>query len=257
MKHPFPIILQFLYAIRVQNQTGFRLRQTGRESTVLIIPLRGRIAFTQDGRTVMADAKTPVYIPRGAAYLNECIEEADSLLFNICDTPHSTQIIPLSTVEEERARAIFARVCALQAQKNNRNAAETLSLLYRLIRDLYREEAESGSATLLAPALELAELRFADPALSIRAMADACHVSEAYLTRLFKRERGVTPFAYLTRLRMERAKELLAEHYPIGEVARLVGYGDIYQFSRAFKRVCGCSPRAHATVNRQTASDIP
>jgi AraC-like DNA-binding protein len=250
MGQSIPIITQFLYAIRVHNQTGFRLRQNGRESTVLILPLRGRIRFTQGERIIIADAQTPVYVPRGAAYLNECLEEADSLLFNICDTNRDTQILPLAAVVLERAHTIFTRICVLQARQSNQNVAETLSLLYRLVRELYREEAETGREALLEPALELAALHFADPSLSVRALAEACHISEVYLTRLFKEERSTTPFAYLTSLRMERAKELLHEQYPIGEVARQVGYSDIYQFSRAFKKQHGQAPNEYRKRHR-------
>ena len=64
-----------------------------------------------------------------------------------------------------------------------------------------------------------------------------------YLNKLFHKEMGETPFAYITRRRMEIAREMLREHCAVGEVARLVGYGDIYQFSRAFKKYYGASPK--------------
>lgn len=248
MERRLPILLGFLCAIRVHNQQGYRLRQNGRESAVLIIPLRGRIRFSQGAHVVVADAATPVYIPRGAAYLNECLEEADSLLFNICDTETVASITPLATVEHERALSLFARVCALQARKSAGGEAETLSLLYRLLSDLYREAPPAREEALLAPALEMIELRYHDPALSLASLAACCHISPAYLGRLFKQTQGKTPFAYLAEVRMERARRLLAERYPVGEVARAVGYGDIYQFSRAFKRCFGRSPHAMAGV---------
>jgi len=41
---------------------------------------------------------------------------------------------------------------------------------------------------------------------------------------------------------MKQAKILLTEMLPVGDVASMVGYSDIYQFSRAFKRFYKVSP---------------
>jgi AraC-like DNA-binding protein len=43
---------------------------------------------------------------------------------------------------------------------------------------------------------------------------------------------------------MELACELLRERCSVGEIARLVGYSEIYQFGRAFKKYYGVSPKA-------------
>ena len=156
------------------------------------------------------------------------------------------EITPLSSVEGEWALSLFARICARQAHKDRRSEAETLSLLYHLMGELYREAPPSREDALLAPALELIEQRFGDPALSLTTLAACCHISPAYLGRLFRAHLVKTPFAYLTGVRMTHARALLAEHYPVSEVARAVGYSDIYQFSRAFKAALGLSPRAYA-----------
>ena len=76
------------------------------------------------------------------------------------------------------------------------------------------------------------------------AFAASCCISTVYLNKLFHKELGVTPFFYIVQRRMAIARELLREHCSVGEVARLVGYGDIYQFSRAFKKHYGASPKA-------------
>ena len=52
----------------------------------------------------------------------------------------------------------------------------------------------------------------------------------------------MTPFQYITHIRMNQAKILLAEGYPVGVVSSMVGYSDVYQFSRAFKRFYKYSP---------------
>ena len=86
--------------------------------------------------------------------------------------------------------------------------------------------------------------RFQAKNTSRTALAAHCCISTVYLNKLFHKELGETPFSYITRRRMEIACEMLREHCAVGEVARLVGYGEIYQFSRAFKKHYGISPRA-------------
>lgn len=69
-------------------------------------------------------------------------------------------------------------------------------------------------------------------------------VTPGYLTHLFRQELGITPWEYLTYVRIERAKELLAGGVlSITEVAGQVGYGDPAYFSRVFLKETGHSPR--------------
>jgi len=66
----------------------------------------------------------------------------------------------------------------------------------------------------------------------------------SYLSKVFRQQTGVSPTEYLTKLRVEKAKELL-ETKPgllIREVAALVGYKDQYYFSKLFKKSTGLWP---------------
>ncbi|GAB4581095.1 MAG: substrate-binding domain-containing protein [Anaerolineales bacterium] len=74
-------------------------------------------------------------------------------------------------------------------------------------------------------------------------IAESIGVNEDYLSRVFKRELGITPWEYLNRYRVFRAKEILTSgHDSVGEVARKVGFSDAAYFSRVFRQVVGVSP---------------
>ena len=74
-------------------------------------------------------------------------------------------------------------------------------------------------------------------------IAESIGVNEDYLSRVFKRELGITPWEYLNRYRVFRAKELLeATSDSVGKVARKVGFSDAAYFSRVFRQVVGISP---------------
>ena len=66
-----------------------------------------------------------------------------------------------------------------------------------------------------------------------------------YANRIFKKYTGTSIMQYRNRLRINTAKPLLL-HKTIEEVAELVGFENVYYFSRCFKRYEGVSPRDYA-----------
>lgn len=80
-------------------------------------------------------------------------------------------------------------------------------------------------------------------AWDVPSMAEFCCLSPDYFAHAFKQTVGMSPAAYLARLRMEKAKELLvSDNLTIASIASLTGYRDPFYFSSAFKRAEGCSP---------------
>lgn len=68
-------------------------------------------------------------------------------------------------------------------------------------------------------------------------------VSSIYLSHLFKKEVGITFSAYITKLRIERAKELLRQgDKKIYEISEAVGYQTVQYFSKVFKKETGKTP---------------
>ncbi|TLS51140.1 AraC family transcriptional regulator [Paenibacillus antri] len=79
----------------------------------------------------------------------------------------------------------------------------------------------------------------------IRLQDIAAHVGldEKYLCRLFQAKLRMSPYRFLTDVRMRKACRLLRRHMlGVAEVARSVGYQDPLLFSRMFKRTVGLSP---------------
>lgn len=89
--------------------------------------------------------------------------------------------------------------------------------------------------------------------LSLAEIASAAYLSEFHFARLFKKIMGLTPHAYLGSLRIERARQLLAESdLAIVEVGATVGYASQSHFTKVFRETTGMTPRAF----RQAATDI-
>ena len=82
-----------------------------------------------------------------------------------------------------------------------------------------------------------------DKEISLNILANEFHLSSQYISQLFKSEIGVNFLAYLTSIRMERAKKLLlATSLSIGEISEKCGYADYRVFTKAFKKEEGSTP---------------
>jgi len=89
---------------------------------------------------------------------------------------------------------------------------------------------------------------------TVEGLAGACHVDVSYLSRLFRRFLGETPFRYMQRLQMQWAAERLhGSRCLVREVADELAM-DPFQFSRMFKRVHGVSPSEFLSLRRSDRS---
>jgi two-component system response regulator YesN len=79
--------------------------------------------------------------------------------------------------------------------------------------------------------------------ISLDDVSGSIQMSAGYFSTFFKQEIGSTFIDYLTRLRVDKAKQLMANPgLRIYEISEMVGYQDSKYFSRVFKRVLGVSP---------------
>lgn len=89
---------------------------------------------------------------------------------------------------------------------------------------------------------EYVDANFTNPDMSLTLVADEFHISEVYLSKLFKQIAGLNFSKYIEQLRMARANQLLKERRPIKDIALAVGYNSPQVFRRAYKRLYGTSP---------------
>ena len=75
-------------------------------------------------------------------------------------------------------------------------------------------------------------------------IADALHINRKYLARIFMERTGQTIKEYLTERRLAEAEKLLRAGHSVAETALMVGYADSFNFSKAFKKKNGFSPKA-------------
>ena len=80
--------------------------------------------------------------------------------------------------------------------------------------------------------------------LTVRYLSSCVYITPQYLSRLFQRFMGYSVYTYLTRYRINKAKELIIfnPHTDIQYIGNRVGYNDTSNFISVFKRVTGHTP---------------
>lgn len=90
-------------------------------------------------------------------------------------------------------------------------------------------------------AREILEERFAED-VPLAELARLAGLSPFHLIRVFEKRLGVTPHAYLTQTRVERARQRLAKGERIADIAVDCGFSDQAHLTRLFKRQTGVTP---------------
>lgn len=94
----------------------------------------------------------------------------------------------------------------------------------------------------LRAARDHADRNFADP-LDLEALAAVARLSKYHFHRLFTATYGMSPRAYLSERRIERAQDLLrATNLSVTEVCHAVGFSSLGSFSSRFREIVGESP---------------
>ncbi|MEL6616953.1 MAG: AraC family transcriptional regulator [Bacteroidota bacterium] len=118
---------------------------------------------------------------------------------------------------------------------------------------LLEESARRATRHGLAAAAETAKRRLHED-LKVSDLAAAACMSEPTFYRAFRNEFGITPAAYVTRLRVERARQLLADPArSVTDVAASVGFGSVSHFIRVYRDQVGLTPKQDQIARRAEA----
>jgi AraC-like DNA-binding protein len=120
------------------------------------------------------------------------------------------------------------------------NPAIFLSLIYKLIYYLFNEKKENSSVP--EKIRQYIDFNYMDN-ISVLTISNYFGYERSYLYRIFKNHFGVGIKEYIIKTRMEHAQILLKKGYSVGNTSLAVGYNDQTNFSKAYKKHFGESPK--------------
>lgn len=131
--------------------------------------------------------------------------------------------------------------------RNITDAFESSAMAYSFVMELYRYALNIGVSTEKWPKqVERAILyakKYYSNQIGLNDLVTASGLSKYHFTRLFHKTTNLTPIQYLTKIRIDKAIELLRmKDYSIDDIARLVGYSNGNYFIKVFHKRIGMSP---------------
>lgn len=128
--------------------------------------------------------------------------------------------------------------------KSREQIREALHSIVAGVLSFRNEHAQDNKAELIFQAKTYIETHYANPDLLLEDVAASVNLSPSHFSMVFGRETGESFKTYLTRIRIERAKELLrTTALKCSEIAYHSGYNDPHYFSYAFKKNTGMPPQ--------------
>lgn len=134
----------------------------------------------------------------------------------------------------------FPKLEALdKVAKGNFTKLEATALFYEILADLYRHKKEYTLSAFVADYI----LEHYKSGISLDEISAKFNFSKNHIINEFKKEFGITPFEYVSKLRIKEAERLLSvTSYSLENIAYECGFSDYSHFYKIFFREKGVSP---------------
>lgn len=259
---------------RMKQKNGWgRLGYNTNSSNLLVFLIDGQADFWVEDKRISLEAGQILLIPADTPYkantddfceyfffrftgvLEACQEPAylpsaqREFSFDLPDFRQKRIYIPAYVVDPERFGRIYGCILSCTEYSVRESYAARMLLDTELLKILLLlgEVTELQTRNTAMPAALNKMLIYIKKNLTqqitLSQLCGKCQLSESYAERLFKKHFGITATEYINNEKLYYACELLRNTgLNISEIARYLGYTDVFYFSRRFKRKFGVSP---------------
>jgi AraC-like DNA-binding protein len=229
---------EILSIFRLRHENGsFSVKP--RPYAALAFRLHGRGEFNIGGNREAFSAGDIIFLPADMPYK---VKYSDSEMIVVhlmhCNYREAEIFHPENSA---LFRPAFLRL--LEEWNENHSVNSAKSKIYDILEKMAGEKRKDLGGGPFDACLSYMEAHFCDPNLGIGEICAVGFMSQSSLQRGFHERFGMSPKAYLSKLRLHRATELLLSGHPsVKEVAFACGFSDEKFFSRVFKEKYGFSP---------------
>ena len=240
------------YAFYRSREGGYRLNKVNRSNNGLTLILAGELEINFGTHTVTAHPGNIILQRMGDTYSLHAPnpDGVEFIVISYLADPLDTlfELLPeriFYTEHASRYRSSFEACARIYAARGVCHESLLCAIVQEILCNVIRESYPSGLSREKTP-VEYAKQymdEFFSNDLSSENIAAVVGLSPSYLRSLFKKSEGESPIRYLNRIRIERAKEMLASNmFHLDEIAEACGFQNVYYFSRVFKQFTGVSP---------------
>ncbi len=244
------IITKVCSVTSVYTEAGATSKRNGRERWGIVLKYEGETVYRCNGKPIVSNRYHPILLPKGSVYQWECTQSGHYICMELESPLTKAELISCTVSNPEELLKIFKRAEYRRLQKKPFYETESIrdayTVLLKLAEDTVREYVPEQKGAKLAPAIDYMLTHYQE-GLRNEELAAKCGLSCVYFRKLFRELYGSSPMEYAKSLRIKKAKEILRGDYgSIGDIAMMLGYASIYDFSRDFKRHVGVSPSRYA-----------
>ena len=233
-----------IYTVDLRNTEYSR---AGRPYCGLCMKLSGSSVYFENGHTYHSDASHLIFIPQGATYTYRIKEMGDCVIvdFTAENAPDTIQSLPIHDSHVLKSLAVNMQYAWNFKRMGYREIC--LSSMYQILYHAILHENDAYVSNIYQARIEESirylNDHFCDRTLSIKNLSEQSGISEIYFRKQFTQIYGMSPKKYILLMRINYAKELLdINELSIRQISEDVGFGDIYSFSKTFRREVGCTP---------------
>lgn len=248
------IITRVISATTMYTEKNVKTQRNNRQNWALVIKHEGETVYTSNGKTYLSDMNNLVILPKGCSYEWHCTQSGHFSIIEFQSDSVCDDIFRFSVANGEKFLKLFKDVEYKRTLKTQMYRAESIrdvySILLLLVQSVQKKYFPSEKLGKLTPAIDYIAKNYDKPVKN-EELAGLCNISTVYFRKLFTEIMGTSPIAYVHELRIKKAKEMLrSDHGSLTNIAESLGYLNIYDFSRAFKKHTGVSPLKYEKQQR-------
>ena len=241
------VITDIISVSTLYTPEGISKRRENRDKWAIIVKYEGETVYTIEGKKHLSNSTHVNILPKGCSYDWKCTKAGHYIAIEFNSPSESRELLTFSVSSSEKLIKQIKKLELEKTLKGDYSRLECIKGIYDIILTLLNSAPPKYTTTTkhkkIAPALDYIAQNY-NQKLENDKLAALCGISTVYFRKLFTEVMKKTPTEYIQSLKIEKAKEMLISDYgSIGDIAGELGYLNIYDFSRTFKRIVGVSPK--------------
>ena len=193
-----------------------------------------------------------IIIPKGCSYEWHCKKSGHCSIIEFQSEMVCNEILSFPVKNSDKILRIYKNLEYKRTLKRPMYEIESIRDAYSVILKLSEATPKKYLPNVkqqkIMPAIDFIAKNY-DKEIKNDELAQLTGLSTVYFRKLFSEVYGTSPIAYIHELRIKKAKEMLKSDYgSITDIALSLGYNNIYDFSRAFKKHTRLSPTQYSKV---------
>lgn len=241
------LIITKVYSVTtLHSEKDTKIKRNNRSCWAVVIKYEGETIYTSHKKTYLSDIHHLVVLPKGCTYEWHCTHSGHYSIIEFKSELVCNDIFSFTVNNSEKILKIFKELEYKRTLSNPmyemESIRDTYSIVLMLTKSMHKKYLPIAKKSKITPALEYIANNY-NQNIKNDVLANLCNLSTVYFRKLFTEIMGNSPISYVHELRIKKAKEMLKSDYgSITDIAESLGYLNIYDFSRTFKKYTGVSP---------------